>query len=93
VRWTTQVAFDDLSAAREQREIDYLRLLRNVPAVAEILHLDASGKEQLRVSRLALDAIGSHEDYSQSPKFILARAGPVRRTSAPCISETSLSPT
>jgi signal transduction histidine kinase/CheY-like chemotaxis protein len=75
VRWTTQVAFDDLSAAREQREIDYLRLLRNVPAVAEILHLDASGKEQLRVSRLALDAIGSHEDYSQSPKFILARAG------------------
>src|SRR5262249_1397398 len=47
VRWTTQAAFDDPAAAREQREIDYLRLLRNVPAIAEVLHLDGSGKEQL----------------------------------------------
>jgi len=75
VRWTTQAAFAEPAAASEQREIDYLRLLRNVPAIAEIRHLDASGKEQLRVSRLALDAIGSQEDYSQSPKFVLARAG------------------
>ena len=75
VRWTTQAAFDDPAAAREQREIDYLRLLRNVPAIGEIAHLDGAGKEQLRVSRLALDAIGSQEDYSQSPKFIMARAG------------------
>ena len=75
VRWTTQAAFDDPAAAREQREIDYLRLLRNVPAIGEITHLDGSGKEQLRVSRLALDAIGSQEDYSQSPKFIMAKAG------------------
>jgi signal transduction histidine kinase len=75
VRWTTQTAFDEPAAASEQREIDYLRLLRNVPAIAEIRHLDASGKEQLRVSRLALDAIGSQEDYSQSPKFVLARTG------------------
>ncbi len=41
VRWTTQAAFDDPEAAQEQREIDYLRLLRNVPAIAEISHLDA----------------------------------------------------
>src|SRR5437867_3719267 len=75
VRWTTQAAFDDPAAAREQREIDYLRLLRNIPAIGEITHLDGSGKEQIRVSRLALDAIGSQEDYSQSPKFIVARAG------------------
>ena len=75
VRWTTQAAFDDPAAAREQREIDYLRLLRNVPAIGEIAHLDGSGKERLRVSRLALDAIGSQEDYSQSPKFTVARAG------------------
>jgi signal transduction histidine kinase/CheY-like chemotaxis protein len=75
VRWTTQAAFDDPAAAREQREIDYLRLLRNVPAIAEISHLDASGKEQLRVSRLRLDAIGSQEDYSQAPKFLEPRGG------------------
>jgi signal transduction histidine kinase/CheY-like chemotaxis protein len=75
VRWTTQAAFDDPAEAREQRKIDYLRLLRNVPAIGEITHLDGSGKEQLRVSRLALDAIGSQEDYSQTPKFLEARAG------------------
>jgi len=75
VRWTTQAAFDDPAAAQEQREIDYLRLLRNIPAITEISHLDASGKERLRVSRLGLDAIGSQEDYSRAPKFLEARAG------------------
>src|SRR5262245_34011388 len=75
LRWTTQAAFDDPVAAQEQREIDYLRLLRNVPAITEIRHLDGSGKERLRVSRLTLDAIGSQEDYSRAPKFVEARAG------------------
>jgi signal transduction histidine kinase len=75
VRWTTQAAFDDPVAAREQREIDYLRLLRNVPAISELRHLDASGKEQLRVSRLALDATGSQADYAQTPEYRVARAG------------------
>ena len=75
VRWTTQAAFDDPVAAQEQREIDYLRLLRNVPAIAEIGHLDAAGKERLRVSRMTLDAIGSGEDYSRAPTFLEASAG------------------
>ncbi len=75
LRWTTQAAFDQPAAAAEQREIDYLRLLRNVPAIAEIRHLDASGKEQLRVSRLALDAAGSQEDHARAPAFIEARGG------------------
>jgi hypothetical protein len=75
VRWTTQAAFDDPSAAQEEREIDYLRLLRNVPAIAEISHLDGSGKERLRVSRKGLDAIGSEEDYSRAPKFLETRSG------------------
>ncbi|MGH7310710.1 MAG: cache domain-containing protein, partial [Candidatus Rokuibacteriota bacterium] len=75
LRWTTQAAFDQPAAAAEQREIDYLRLLRNVPAIAEIRHLDASGKEQLRVSRLALDAAGSQEDHARAPAFVEARQG------------------
>ena len=75
VRWTTQAAFDDQREAQDQRETDYLRLLRNVPAIAEISHLDAGGRERLRVSRLTLDAIGSDEDYSRAPKFVEARAG------------------
>jgi signal transduction histidine kinase len=75
IRWTTQAAFDDPATAREQREIDYLRLLRNVPAIVELRHLDASGREQLRVSRLALDATGSQEDHSQAREFVAARGG------------------
>ncbi len=75
VRWTTQHAFDDPAAAREQREIDYLRLLRNVPPITEISHLDTSGKEMLRLSRLGLDAIASEEDLSREPKFLQARQG------------------
>ena len=75
LRWTTQAAFDDPAVAQEQREVDYLRLLRNVPAITEISYLDASGKERLRVSRLTLDAVDSREDYSQAPKFLEVRAG------------------
>ena len=59
----------------EQRELDFLRFLRSVPAAKELRHLDISGKEQLRVSRFALDAIGSGEDFSQSPAFLGAKAG------------------
>ena len=51
------------AALAEQREIDFLRLLRNVPAITEVRHLDLAGKEQLRTSRLALDAVDSGKDY------------------------------
>jgi PAS domain S-box-containing protein len=61
----------------EQRQLDFLRLLRDVPAISELSHLDVSGKEQLRVSRLTLDAVGSQEDFSQAPKFLETRSGKV----------------
>jgi signal transduction histidine kinase/putative methionine-R-sulfoxide reductase with GAF domain/HAMP domain-containing protein len=63
------------AAMAEQRELDFLRVLRNVPAVSELSHLDLAGKEQLRVSRLDPDVVGSQEDFSQAPKFLEARAG------------------
>jgi GAF domain-containing protein/DNA-binding response OmpR family regulator/HAMP domain-containing protein len=63
------------AALADQRELDFFRLLRDVPAISELGHLDVSGKEQLRVSRLALDATGSQEDFSQAPKFLEARSG------------------
>jgi len=63
------------AALAEQRELDFLRVLRNVPAVSELSHLDLSGKEQLRVSRLEPDVVGSQEDFSRAPKFLEARAG------------------
>jgi PAS domain S-box-containing protein len=63
------------AALAEQRELDFLRLLRDVPAISELRHLDVSGKEQLRVARLALDAVGSQEDFSRAAKFLEARSG------------------
>jgi signal transduction histidine kinase len=63
------------AALAQQRELDFLRVLRNVPAISELSHLDLSGKEQLRVSRLDPDVVGSQEDFSQAPKFVEARAG------------------
>ncbi len=62
-------------AMAEQRELDFLRVLRNVPAVTQLSHLDLAGKEQLRVSRLDLDVAGSQEDFSQAPAFVAARSG------------------
>ena len=80
------------AALAEQREIDFLRLLRTVPAITEIRHLDIAGKEQLRTSRLALDAVGSGRDYADTPAFVQAKAkktyiGPVyfRNESEPFI--------
>ena len=56
VGWTTQLLWS--AGTIEQRRFDALRLLRQVPAITELAQVDASGKEQLRVSRLAMDVIG-----------------------------------
>ena len=63
------------AALAEQRELDFLRILRNVPAVSALRHLDLAGKEQLRVSRLDPDVVGSQDDFSRSPAFLEARTG------------------
>ena len=63
------------AALAEQRELDFLRILRNVPAVSQLTHLDLAGKEQLRVSRLDPDVVGSQEDFSRTPQFLEARTG------------------
>ena len=63
------------AAMAEQRELDLLRVLRNVPAVSDLSHLDLAGKEQLHVSRLDPDIVDSQEDFSRAPKFVEARAG------------------
>jgi GAF domain-containing protein/CheY-like chemotaxis protein/HAMP domain-containing protein len=75
VRGTILTAFVDPVAARAQREEDYLRLLRNVPAITEIRHVDGTGREEVRVSRVDLDAINSQVDLSKEAFFIQAMAG------------------
>jgi signal transduction histidine kinase len=67
VGWTTQLLWS--VGTIEQRRFDALRLLRQVPAITELAQVDASGKEQLRVSRLAMDVVGSGLDLSSDAKF------------------------
>ncbi|HEX7922831.1 MAG TPA: GAF domain-containing protein [Bradyrhizobium sp.] len=70
--WTTQLPWSDGSI--EQRRFDALRLLHQVPAVAELAQVDSSGKERLRVSRLAMNVFDSGVDLSRDPKFTEALA-------------------
>src|SRR5450759_2256070 len=59
----------------EQRRFEYLKLQRQVPAITEVAWIDASGHEQLKVSRLAMDVIGAGTDLSQDPRFLQAKSG------------------
>src|SRR6516162_2151557 len=88
VGWTTQLPWTD--GTLDQRRFDALRLLRQVPAITELAQIDAAGHEQLKVSRLIMDVVGSGIDYSHKPEFTQAVAhkvyyGPVyfRRESEP----------
>ena len=77
IGWTTQLPWS--VGTIEQRRFDALRSLRQDPAITEIDMLDATGKEQLRISRLAADEVGRNEvgrntDFSQDPKFTEAVA-------------------
>ena len=73
IGWTTlpQVT----AGAAGQRRFDYLKLLRQVPAITEASLLDRSGREQLRVSRLGLDVTGSGADYARDPRFTEVKRG------------------
>ena len=86
--WTTQLPWSPGSL--ENRRFDALRLLKQVPAITELAQVDSTGKERLRVSRLAMDVVDSGLDLSKDPKFTEAVAhkvyyGPVyfRRESEP----------
>ena len=88
IGWTTQLPWS--AGTIDQRRFDGLRLLRQVPAITELAQLDANGKEELRVSRLAMDVVASKEIFVNEPKFAEAMDkkvyyGPVyfRRESEP----------
>ncbi len=75
LRWAGQGALDDPAAGLEQREIEFFRLLRNVPAIADLAYVDAAGKEQLRVSRFALDAVRGGRERDREPGVVEVRQG------------------
>jgi signal transduction histidine kinase/HAMP domain-containing protein len=71
IGWTTRSAWS--TAVIEQRQIDYFRLLRQAPSITEISHLDADGREEIKVSRVGMNTVGSLTDYSADPRFVEAK--------------------
>jgi signal transduction histidine kinase len=73
--WTALPRVDAGGDALEQRRIEYLKLLRQAPAITEVAWIDAQGREQLRVSRLAMDTVSAGTDLSTDPRFAPVRDG------------------
>src|SRR5262245_12046796 len=86
--WMTQLPWSTTSI--DDWRFDAVRLQKHVLAITEISLINAAGREQALISRVAADVIGSQIDYSQHPKFVEAMAnkhyyGPLsfRRESEP----------
>jgi signal transduction histidine kinase len=72
VGWAT--GFLPMGSGLEQRRLDFLRLLRQAPAITEVSYLDTDGREQIKTSRLAMDTLASGADLSKEHKFVDAKA-------------------
>ena len=70
--WETQLPL--ASRRDDEWRFDAVRLLRQVPALSEIAQLDGYGRERYRISRQAMDVIGSRRDHSREPAFVQAMA-------------------
>jgi len=66
--WTTRPEWASVSL--DQRRYDFIRLVRQAPAITELIYVDAAGREQLKRSRLEPESVGSNADYSADPRFI-----------------------
>ena len=73
--WTTQLPW--AASTVDDWRFDAARLFRQVPAITEFIKLDTAGREQLHVSRIDADVIGSQADFSKDPKFVEAMANKV----------------
>ncbi len=57
----------------EQRTHEYERLLRQLPAITDVVYIDPTGRECLRISSVALNRTGCALDLSGDPKFTATR--------------------
>jgi Cache domain len=71
VSWTLQLPLTE--ATLDQHRFDSMRLLRQNAAIVEVLQIDSTGKERLRLNRGQVSPIPNNvEDYSRDPKFTQA---------------------
>jgi hypothetical protein len=66
----TQMPWVDVTKHR----FELLRLLRQIPALADIARIDSSGKAQVQVSRSPTPEFATRTDLSKDPKFTEALA-------------------
>lgn len=69
--WMVQLPWTP--AAEDRQRLDALRLLRQVPAIAQLTLVDGDGRERLQVSRVNLNRAGSGADRSNDPAVAGAR--------------------
>jgi hypothetical protein len=67
IGWTTLPQW--ATWPEDQRRFDFIRLQRQVPAIMELFEVDGNGREQLKVSRLSMDMVGSQADWSNDPRY------------------------
>jgi two-component system, NtrC family, sensor kinase len=75
IAWTLQPPWTTGAVGLDQRRSDYLRLLRQVPAVMEVLYLDSRGTEVVRMSKLAMNQQATGADLSDDPRFQIPKLG------------------
>lgn len=81
LHWSVQLPWS--ADAVEQRKFDGLRIMQQTPAISELVQIDPSGHERLRVSRRAPTVVDGGTDFSADEQFVEARRkkihyGPVR---------------
>ncbi len=75
IGWTELPAFQDAVIPLEKRRAEYLKLLRQAPPITDASWVDDSGRERVRVSRVALDKLDSGLDQTGNEAFLKAAAG------------------
>jgi class 3 adenylate cyclase len=70
--WLVQLPWSD--QPDEQRRIDALRLLRQVPAIVSLTLIDGTGRERLYVSRIGLNRTESRTDRSAEAAVVGVRS-------------------
>jgi adenylate cyclase len=72
LQWTVQLPWRE--GLEERHRFDALRLMRQAPAVVEVMLIDDSGAERLHLSRMAPDIVESKSDRAEDPAVVGARA-------------------
>jgi adenylate cyclase len=72
LQWTVQLPWRD--GMEERHRFDVLRLMRQVPAVVEVMLIDGDGAERLHLSRVDPDVVDSRINRAGDPAVVGARS-------------------